>query len=208
MATIQEKFWSTDFGDEYTARNPHTAEELDRLYRANFGITRSAMNKLFLPKRAEKILEVGCNVGAQLAMLQKQGYRNLYGIEINVAAAASARRALPEANILVGSAFDLPFRDNYFDLVFTSGVLIHIAPKDLPRALKEIYRVSKKYIWGFEYFNPEPVTINYRGHTNRLWKRNFAQLYLDLFPDLALVKEKHYPYTTDANADSMFMLKK
>lgn len=207
MLTIQEKFWANEFGSKYTKRNPHTPLELNRLYRTNFGITRQTMNREFLPKQLDKILEVGCNVGAQLALLQKQGYKDLYGIEINPQVVKQARRALPKTNILVGSAFELPFRDNYFDMVFTSGVLIHISPRDLKRAMKEIYRVSKKYIWGFEYFSLKPQTILYRGHKDRLWKKNFAQIYLDLFPGLTLVKEKRYKYITDNYTDSMFLLK-
>ena len=38
-----------------------------------------------------------------------------------------------------------------------------------------------------EYYNPSPVTINYRGHSDRLFKRDFEGEILDKFPDLNLI---------------------
>jgi len=51
-------------------------------------------------------------------------------------------------NLIQGSVFDIPFKDKYFDMVFTAGVLIHVSPSDIKKVLKEIYRCSTKYIWG------------------------------------------------------------
>ena len=93
-----------------------------------------------------------------------------------------------------GSAFDIPFKDNYFDLVFTSGVLIHIAPKNLTKAIKEIIRVSNKYIFGFEYFSEKCEEIEYRGNKNKLWKNNFPKLFLDTKSNLKLIKIKKLVY--------------
>ena len=90
--------------------------------------------------------------------------------------------------------------------MFTSGVLIHIAPTDLPRALREIYRCAGKFIWGFEYYSPQPVEVGYRGHQSLLWKGDFAGLYLDLFDDLDTVRAEQIPYLEGGNVDSMFLL--
>ncbi|HND74014.1 MAG TPA: hypothetical protein PKW10_06205, partial [Saprospiraceae bacterium] len=43
------------------------------------------------------------------------------------------------------------------------------------------------YILIAEYYNPSPVTLNYRGHSNRLFKRDFAGDMLDQYPDLRLI---------------------
>ena len=49
----------------------------------------------------------------------------------------------------------------------------------------------------------------YRGHNELLWKTNFAELYLDRFHDLQLVKERTYPYREDKKlVDQVFLLKK
>lgn len=208
--TPQEKFWMSSFGREYNNRNTvPSPKELDRFYRDTYGLSKSSMNKDFLNGfKINSCLEVGCNAGNQLALLQLQGFANLYGIDIQSDAVEKAKK-LKNIHIVKGSAFDLPFKDNYFDLVFTTGVLIHISPRDIKRVMKEIYRVSKKYIWGFEYFSEEYQTIDYRGHKNRLWKGNFSKLYLKNFPDLELVKERFFTYSNNKDkVDVMFLLKK
>ena len=75
----QEKKWKGKFGKEYTLRNLKTLKEIDKLYLENFGITRTKLNREFIGNlnRSIKILEVGANVGIQLAFLQKMGFKNL-----------------------------------------------------------------------------------------------------------------------------------
>ena len=38
-----------------------------------------------------------------------------------------------------------------------------------------------------EYYNPSPVSIEYRGHSDRLFKRDFAGEIMDRFTDVQLV---------------------
>jgi len=209
MPTTEEKFWSLNFGAEYLERNKFSNKELDQVYINKFGFTRSQLNKEFLGKlKPKNILEVGCNIGNQLSLLQSQGFKNLYGIEIFPEAVQKAKSHTKDINIIWGSGFDIPFKDGYFDLVFTSGVLIHINPKDLKKIMSEIHRTSKKYIWGYEYYNPKHVAIDYRGNKARLWKADFCQMYLDIFPGLKVVKRKKLKYLNSENYDEMFLLKK
>jgi hypothetical protein len=74
--------------------------------------------------------------------------------------------------------------------------------------LNEIYRCTKEYIWGFEYYDEKYTEIIYRGKKELLWKANFPQLYLNLFEDVQLIKEKKLKYLNDNNIDVMFLLKK
>jgi len=190
--TFQEKKWKGKFGKDYTLRNFLSIREVERLYIEKYGVRRTKLNKEFLGNlsRSMKILEVGANIGIQLDFLQKMGFKNLYGIEINRKAIEFSKSITKNINIIQGSALDIPFKDNYFDLAFTSGLLIHISPSDIKKVMREIYRTSKKYIWGFEYYAPHYTQVLYRGKKNILWKTNFPKLYLALFKDLKLVKEK------------------
>lgn len=208
--TSQEKKWKEEFGKNYTLRNPQDIKGMDRLYIKNYGINRAKLNREFLGKfnHSFKILEVGSNIGIQLVFLQKMGFRNLYGIEINKRAVEISKSITKNINLIQGSAIDIPFKDNYFDLVFTSGLLIHISPTDIKKAMKEIYRCTKKYIWGFEYYADNYTELLYRGKKNILWKANFSQLYLNFFKDLKLIKEKKLKYLINNNVDIMFLLKK
>lgn len=210
VSTLQEEFWAKDFGKEYTERNIYsTHEALDNFYKGMIGLARSDMNKEFLSNlEINNILEVGCNIGNQLNMLQYQGYKNLYGIDIQSYAVQKAKELTKDVNIIEGSIFDIPFKDKFFDLVFTSGVLIHISPNDIKRAMREIYRVSKRYIWGYEYFDDDYREIEYRGNKDRLWKGNYSEMYRELFSDLVLIKEKKYSNVGNDNVDVMYLLEK
>lgn len=202
--------WKDKFGKEYTNRNALTLYELEQMYENNYGLSRTGLNNIFIGKfnHSIKILEIGSNIGNQLLLLQKMGFKNLYGIEINDYAIELSKQRTNNINIIQGSAFDIPFKNEYFDLVFTSGVLIHIAPHDINLVLNEIYRCTKKYIWGFEYYEEKYTEIIYRGKKDLLWKANFPQLYLDLFKDVKLIKEKKLKYLNDDNIDVMFLLEK
>jgi pseudaminic acid biosynthesis-associated methylase len=207
--TEQIRTWSGDFGREYTDRNTFTPAQLDELYQCNYGITRSAINRRFLESipRDVRILEVGCNVGNQLLMLQSMAFTNLYGIEIQDYALQRAQGRLPAAVLRQASALAIPYADRFFDLVFTSGVLIHIASAELPLALGEIRRCAKHWIWGFEYYAPQMTEVAYRGHDALLWKTDYARLYAGQFPGLELVREERLRYLENENVDTAFLLR-
>lgn len=214
MNTVQENFWGKEFGKEYSDRNSWQSDiEWDKFYMDNWGSTKLDINNAVMhdiPKDA-KILEVGCNIGMQLRGFQRMGFTHLYGVELQHYAVEKAKQITENINIIQGSGFDLPFKDNYFDLVCTNGVLIHIAPADHKAFMSEVYRCSKKLIMGWEYFAPQLTDINYRGNTGFLWKADFAQVYQDNFPDLRPVTKKQYPYISEkdrGNTDEIFLLTK
>lgn len=207
--------WSGEFGRAYTDRNLLSAAQLDELYLRRFGITRRTMNVEFLGEvsRRSTILEVGSNIGVQLQCLQGVGFVALCGLELQFYALQMARARTSDIIFVQGSVFDLPFYDESFDLIFTSGVLIHISPDDLRPAMQEIYRCAGRYIWGMEYYSHGQVEVEYRGVHEMLWKADFARIYLDTFPDLRLVKQTIYPHFEAKEVerkaeDAMFLLEK
>ena len=209
--TPQEKIWRTDFGENYNIRNMYSNNELDSEYKKAMGISRTEMMQRFVSDfdRNIKILEVGCNIGIMMVNLQEMGFKNLYGIEIQPKAIEHALERTKGLNITEASAYEIPFKDKEFDLVFTTHVLIHLDPDKISTALKEIYRCSGKYIFGNEYYADNLTEIkNYNGQNNIAWKRNFSELYSDLFPDLSLIKEERYPYLSNNNVDTAFLFEK
>ena len=81
---------------------------------------------------AAPILEIGCNVGRNLAYLHARGYPNLTGIEINSEALTVMRREHPalatDATLINEPVEEVvsTFKDQQFELVFTVAVLEHL----------------------------------------------------------------------------------
>jgi pseudaminic acid biosynthesis-associated methylase len=184
----QLKVWESEFGTAYTDRNKAD-------WRARVPIFKRLLEGL--PIR--RVLEVGCNRGHNLVALADLlgDDSEVVAVEPNQYARETARASSSKIGVLRGNAYDLPFRDGYFDLAFTSGVLIHIPLAELPKALGEIYRVSGRYILAIEYFAEKETPIPYHGHSELLWKRDFPNHYRQLWPNLKLVREGYI----DAEAD-------
>jgi pseudaminic acid biosynthesis-associated methylase len=173
VMTSQLDLWRSEFGRAYTDRNDHEKpERVDAWRRLLDGIT------------PERVCEVGCNVGWNLEYLRRLGVTEMFGIEPQAHAVERARWRGPAFNVIQGTAFDLPFRDGWFDLAFTSGVLIHISPKTIGAALDELYRVSRRWIVAIEYDDPIEQEIKYRGHEAALWKRDHGALWRSRYPSL------------------------
>ena len=68
-----------------------------------------------------------------------------------------------------------------------AGVLIHLEPSKLPSVYEKIYKLSSRYILVAEYFSPQPDEVLYRGHSGKLFRRDFAGEILDTYTDLTLV---------------------
>lgn len=177
MQTSQLSLWRSEFGRDYTDRNDR--EKPERV---------TSWQRVLEGIAPARVLEVGCNVGWNLEYLRRLGVAELYGVEPQLYAVERARWRGPQFGVIHGTAFDLPFRDGWFDLAFTSGVLIHISPETVAAALDEIYRVSRKWIVAIEYDDTKETEINYRGHAGALWKRDHGALWMGRFPDLREIR--------------------
>ena len=207
----QTTHWTGEFGKQYTDRNAVSPDELDSAYRKRYGLSRTEMNGLVMNELdpSSSILEVGCNVGNQLLLLQKMGFSELLGIELQSHAIKLLRTRRCGLRAIQGTVFQIPCRSRSFDLVFTSGLLIHVNPEHISAAMRELHRCARKYIWGFEYYAEEYSEVTYRGHQNLLWKADFAKMYLERFRDLELVSEMRFKNIDNpSNIDSMFLLQK
>lgn len=163
---MQEEFWRGDFGVAYTARNRPD-------WRARIPFWRDILAKT----DAHSVLDVGTNAGWNLrALRQIDPMLSLWGVDVNQAAiqeAADAGLSVAEASIF--DLADLSF--GQFDLVATSGVLIHVSPADIERAMAEIVSASRRYVLAVEYAAEMEEEVPYRGHSERLWRRPFGSMY-------------------------------
>lgn len=187
--TEQEAFWAGAFGDEYVERNAGEALIASNLYLFSKMMARSG--------KITSALELGANIGLNLRALKGLfPHAQLAAVEINQNAAQKLKE-WGKAEVYQESIFDfIPSRQ--WDFVFTSGVMIHINPEMLSSLYDLMYRASSRYIGVIEYYNPTPVGISYRGHENKLFKRDFAGEILDRFPGLSLV-DYGFIYHRDPN---------
>src|SRR5579864_7953029 len=92
----QRNLWLGEFGDEYLVRNSDF-EEINENYKKEAGIGIDDIFKKYFAKidKNSSILEVGCNVGLNLNLLQRLGFTNLTGLELNPKTCEIARKNNP-----------------------------------------------------------------------------------------------------------------
>ena len=219
MSTSQQNMWAGKFGKEYTIRNSFidkgifNFDDWNNLLLKEIGLTRTDLNELFFRGlEAQTVLEVGSNVGLQLNCFEKMNlFSKYYGVELQRYAISKSREMFPTAafDIVEGSAEEIPFKDACCDLVMTNGVLIHIPPHNINKVLEEVYRCSKKYIFGYEYYQDEYSEKKYVGIERLLWRGNFCSMYLNKFSDLKIVKQKRWAGAfNDSKIYDVFLLEK
>ncbi len=188
--TEQESFWAGEFGTAYIDRN-----QGDPLLAANLDFFSKALRGA---RGIKSCMEFGANIGMNLRALKLlHPALEQHGIEINADAATQLGSFISPEHVFEGSILDYhPVQS--FDLVLIKGVLIHINPAELPTVYDRLYKSTGKYLMVAEYYNPAPVAIPYRGHTDRLFKRDFAGELLDTYKDLSLV-DYGFAYRRDPN---------
>lgn len=174
QSSEQEEFWKGDFGTGYTDRNECDDRNSMAFWKDIVGYGYDF----------DSVYEFGANRGANIKCLRKLFPDADFGaLEIN-AHAADKLRKIPGLQVDECTLFEYP--GGQWDFVVSKGLLIHIAPDLLDMTYDILYNASKRYIFLAEYYNPTPVSIPYRGHDDRLFKRDFAGEMMDRYP-LALV---------------------
>jgi spore coat polysaccharide biosynthesis protein SpsF len=175
--TPQEEFWAGEFGDAYISRN-----ESENLLSSNTALFAEIFSSL--DQVPSSVLELGANIGMNIKALQRLlPSAQFTAVEINKQASEILSQTGCE---VIQSSIMNAETSNTFDLVFSKGVLIHIKPDQLVATYKKMYDWSNRFVLIVEYYNPTPVSIPYRGNNDRLFKRDFAGEFLDLFPDVVL----------------------
>jgi pseudaminic acid biosynthesis-associated methylase len=197
-ATRLERLWAGEFGDAYVDRNS-----------AGFELRRAFWSDHLAAFPAGRALEIGCNIGGNLTLIADLiGPANCYGIDVNEKALGILRAACPGVNVVSGVGRDVPFRDNWFDLTFTMGVLIHQPEETLPQVMGEMVRCSRRWVMCGEYYAPETTEVAYRGQEGALIKRDFGALFLELFPALTLVTTEFYGHDQGWDDTTMWLFTK
>lgn len=164
----QLQAWTGEFGRAYTKRN-----------RVHWQDRVPFWGHIMQDTLASSVLEVGCNAGWNLQAirsLDKVG-RRLTGVDVNQDALLEAQRACFDVRACPAQDLATVFEPRSFDIVFTAGVLIHVAPADLADVMRGIVRTARSYVLAVEYESAVEEEVSYHGHDGLLWKRPFGALY-------------------------------
>ena len=189
-ATEQEDFWAGEFGTEYVARN-----QGEQLLASNIDFFSKALRQA---RKLGSCIEFGANIGMNLKALRLLfPAMQQHAIEINKDAAKELAAVIPSSNVFNQSilSFEAP---HAWDLALIKGVLIHINPDELPRVYDKLVKAAGRYLLVAEYYNPAPVAIPYRGHSDRLFKRDFAGEIMHRHPNMHLI-DYGFAYRHDPN---------
>jgi pseudaminic acid biosynthesis-associated methylase len=179
FTTEQEAFWAGQFGTDYIRRNVS-----DALLASNVALFARALKSAH---GLRDCIEFGANVGLNLRALKVlYPAQEQYAVEINADAVAELEKFLPAERVVHSSVLGYS-PPKKFALAFVKGVLIHINPDALPRVYDTLHAATGRYLLVCEYYSPSPVSIPYRGHSDRLFKRDFCGEILDRHDDLELI---------------------
>ena len=188
--TEQETFWAGEFGDGYIDRN-----QGDALLASNLNFFSKSLN---CAHGIQTCIEFGSNIGMNLKAMKLMFPKiDISAIEINTTAATQLRKIIPTEKIYNTSILDFQSCHTY-DLVMIKGVLIHINPDYLPKVYDKLVASCSRYLMVAEYYNPTPVGVSYRGHNDRLFKRDFAGEIMNRHSQLHLI-DYGFVYRRDPN---------
>jgi len=99
----------------------------------------------FKISKSKKILDIGCNYGSLIYNLYKNGYKNVYGIDINKKSIRNGQKNYKEIKnkIKIYTGKKIPWRKEHFDIILMFDVIEHIP--EVEKFLKlEVNRVLKR----------------------------------------------------------------
>src|SRR3989344_28255 len=127
---------TTDNYRKHTTSNPIQKLLINNFYNALL----SEAERL----QPDSVLDVGCGEGFTLERLRKRNIgKKLKGVDFLKTAIEIGKKERPDLDLRVGNIYEIPFKDNTFDLVICSEVLEHVEHPE--KGLAELVRVAKHY---------------------------------------------------------------
>lgn len=128
---------ATDNYKKHTSKNPLKTLFLSFYYKT--------FTKELKKLEIKSVLDIGCGEGFILNKLKEEGIgKSWEGIDYSKEAIEIGKKTHPNLSLKQGSIYDSKFKDNSFDLVVCTEVLEHL--KEPKKALKEVIRISNKYV--------------------------------------------------------------
>lgn len=168
--------------------------ENNDLYNANKNHPRYAMAEKFLKKcgRVKLVADIGCGRCIFLEKLQKKGLQ-VFGLDPSKVIINSKKSPF----VIYGTCDNTPFADNLFDVVFCLDVIEHIPGILISDSLKELRRISNKYLI-ISAASHEDIVENIKVHISiksyREWEKIISKYFKIVSSEM--IYSKTYPGRT------------
>lgn len=131
--------------------------------------------------QGSKVLEFGAGFGRHANYLSELANIEYFAVDqsptmLDAMKVYTHERIDEEHVTLIEPRQPLPYPDNYFDVVYTVSVLIHINPMHIGEIIQELKRVAKHVILHFENKLTDMSTLQFQDH-NGCWKHAVQNLY-------------------------------
>lgn len=124
------------------------------------------------------VLDVGCAYGYSVDRLNQLGVPTK-GIDISSLAISRADKGV-RPFLTQGVAWDLPYGDKEFDLIYSSGMLEHIEEDKLEKTISEFKRVSNRGLLGIAVTDDESSKVDEdSSHSKLLSIKEWDKLFSD-----------------------------
>jgi len=183
--TQKETFLNSE-GDQWYSRNQNSLNNT-----LSDPIVKTLLNIELAPIR---VLEIGCSNGMRLNLIEKTFKSECYGIDPSQIAIDQGTRQYDNIKLSVGTADNLNFEDNYFDMIIFGFCLYLCDRKDLFKIAFEADRClnNNGYIVIKDFFPPSPFKNKYThkegiysykiNYSNLfLWNPAYNEIFLDVF---------------------------
>ncbi|KIV53537.1 hypothetical protein AM501_25140 [Aneurinibacillus migulanus] len=177
-----------------------------------YSIQEVMLSNYFASIPQSKVLEFGVGFGRHIEYLKQLSNIEIYGVDQSSTMLESLKERLDAGEdllrrmILIEPRQKLPFPDNYFDVVYTVSVLIHIQPKHIPEIIKELIRVAKHRIIHIENNLTNEQALTAPDH-NGCWAHPIIKNYKDIgytAEILEKVVNKQDIYVVDLSKDKRY----
>jgi SAM-dependent methyltransferase len=141
-----------------------------------------------IDQSVKSVFEVGCNSGRNLRfILDARPDIKVGGVDINQKAIDLAIKNIPEGEFTWDSIYNNNWVAEKYDLVFTSGVLLHIVPEKIEELIANIVNKSNRFVMHMETVGDGSILKENSGDGNKLyWFPDIKSIYnkLGYNPDI------------------------
>ena len=155
-------------------------------------------------KKEDRVLEIGCSDGRNLAFINRDTGASCFGIDPSSEAIIEGSKKYPSLNLTVGTADDLNFPDDQFDVVIFGFCLYLIDCKLLLRVLSEADRIlrNKGFMINIDFDTKIPKTRSYK-HCDGVFTHKFDYIKIfEAIPFYHLVEKNSFShFSNEFNCD-------